>query len=231
MHCRMVALCMLLVWLALFMQDGRAESGIPSSATPHRCPGDIANVDGGTPKDLENICAGVDAAIRFFARFDIRPTEALSIEVAAKIPPEAGQSAAGCFIEAKRRIYVVPYDLFRKNATWFGVKIDRQMYSALAAHEAAHAIAACNFLIPNPTIQAKEYLAYAAMLSTLPTPLRDKAIQGARAIGFKEFDRFTPMLYMFDPMRFGAEAYQHFKRLEDPGKAVKSILAGEELGD
>lgn len=54
----------------------------------------------------------MDAAIGFFARFDIRPTEPLSIEVAAKIPAEAGPTASGCFIEAKRRIYVVPYDQF-----------------------------------------------------------------------------------------------------------------------
>lgn len=179
----------------------------------------------------ETICAGVDAAIGFFARFDIRPTEPLSIEVAAKIPAEAGPTASGCFIEAKRRIYVVPYDQFRRNATWFGVKIDREMYRALAAHESAHAIAACNFAIPNPTIQAKEYLAYVAMLSTMPAPLRDKAIRGARAVGFQAFERFTPLLYMFDPMRFGAEAYQHFKRLDDPGQAVRSILAGDELLD
>lgn len=229
---RLAALCMLFVCLALPMQHGRAASGTTAAAgVAQQCPGGSATVEGGTPKDLETICAGVDAAIGFFARFDIRPTEPLSIEVAAKIPAEAGPTASGCFIEAKRRIYVVPYDQFRRNATWFGVKIDREMYRALAAHESAHAIAACNFAIPNPTIQAKEYLAYVAMLSTMPAPLRDKAIRGARAVGFQSFERFTPLLYMFDPMRFGAEAYQHFKRLDDPGQAVRSILAGDELLD
>jgi len=124
---------------------------------------------------------------------------------------------------------VVPYEIFKKHVKWFDVEIDREMYRALAVHEAAHAIAASNFITPNPTIQAREYLAYVAMFSTMPDKLRERALQGQETVGFKDFERFTLALCMFDPMRFGAEAYLHFSALKDPTIAVKSILAGKEV--
>ena len=34
---------------------------------------------------------------------------------------EAGPTAAGCFIEARKRIYLVPFRTFLKHKTWFGI--------------------------------------------------------------------------------------------------------------
>jgi hypothetical protein len=226
---RMQLLNTLALSLALAASQVLAAPAPIQPAAPYPCPGDMAHISGGTPKDRADICAGASAAVGFFALHGVRPTEPIRIEVTPSIPVEAGPTAAGCFIEEKRRIYVVPYERFRKNATWFNVKIDRQMYRALAVHEAAHAIAACNFHVPNPTIQAKEYLAYAAMFSSMPETLRRNALRGTETVGFNDIERFTPMLYMFDPMRFGAEAYLHFSKLVDPAKTVRAILAGKEL--
>lgn len=125
----------------------------------------------------------------------------------------------------------MPYAVFRRNKTWFGVAISREMYMALAAHEAAHAVAACNFRVPRPTIQAKEYIAYAAMFSSMSPELRQQALRSARSQGFDSLDRFTPLLYMFDPMRFGAEAYRHFSASSNRAELLQEILAGTALAD
>ena len=125
----------------------------------------------------------------------------------------------------------MPYAAFRQHKTWFGVPITREMYRALASHEAAHAIVGCHFKIPRPTIQAKEYLAYVAMWSGMDPMLRSKALRTLHTEGFNSLDRFTPLLYMFDPMRFGAEAYRHFTTAPEQTALIHAILSGTALTD
>lgn len=195
------------------------------------CPSGSATVYAAGSADFADICAGVDAALGFLARYSVSPTEPVSIEVTRSIPVEAGPTAAGCFIEQRRRIYVVPYSTFKGNRTWFGVPISRDIYRSLASHEAAHAVGACNFKVPNPTIQAKEYLAYVTMFSVMPTELRREALRKTKTEGFSTMDRFTPLLYGFNPMRFGAEAYRHFSSASDQTAIIQGVLGGTLLQD
>ena len=205
--------------------------GPVAASGPRPCPQGGAVVAGAGAQDLEDICQGVADALSFFASHGVAAPEPLSIEVAHRLPAEAGPTAVGCYLESRRTIHVVPFATFRKQKTWFGVPIDRALYRSLASHEAAHAVAACRFLIPQPTIQAKEYLAYVAMFSTMPPALRTKALKIVRTETFDSFDRFTPLLYLFDPMRFGAGAYRHFSSMPDPSAVVHRVLAGQALTD
>ena len=202
-----------------------------SGADIASCPGAMATVLGANPADLKNVCAGVAASLGFLASHGVNPTEPVSIEVTTRIPEEAGPTAAGCYVEQRRRVYILPYNAFRKNKTWFNVPINPGLYRALAAHEAAHAVGACNFKVPNPTIQAKEYLAYVTMLSVMPDDLRKQVLQKTRTQGFESLDRFTPLLYSFDPMRFGAEAYRHFSQIQDQTSLIHDVLSGKVLRD
>jgi hypothetical protein len=165
------------------------------------------------------------------ATHGVTATEPVALEVTTRIPQEAGPTAAGCYIEQRRKVYVVPYSTFRKSKSWFNVPIDRRLYRSLAAHETAHAVGACNFKVPNPTIQAKEYLAYVAMFSVMPAGLRSQALRRTKTQGFESLDRFTPLLYSFDPMRFGAEAYRHFDQAPDQTALIRDLLAGRVLQD
>ena len=202
-----------------------------SAAEAAVCPGGTATVLGASPADLSDVCAGAASALEFLAAHGVTPTEPVAFEVTTRIPQEAGPTAAGCYIEQRRKVYVVPYSTFRKGKSWFNVPIDRRLYRALAAHEAAHAVGACNFNVPNPTIQAKEYLAYVVMFSVMPAELRSRALRSTRTQGFKSLDRFTPLLYSFDPMRFGAEAYRHFAEAPDKTSLIHGLLAGKVLQD
>ncbi|MES2714508.1 MAG: DUF6639 family protein [Pseudomonadota bacterium] len=220
-----------LLLFALCLTPARAATG-GAGAQARPCPDGVgAVVTGASDPDLADVCRGVAAALGFFAAHGIRPTELITVEVTPALPAEAGPTAAGCYIEPKRRVFVLPYAVFRKSKTWFGVPIDRSMYQSLASHEAAHAIAACHFSVPNPSIQAEEYLAYVTMFSTMPAALRQRALRATPTQGFDSLDRFTPMLYLFDPMRFGAEAYRHFAKTADPAALIQSVLGGMALRD
>lgn len=220
---------MLAAVIAAICTSSTAQPTAGTAALP--CPGGAVVVAGAQAQDHTDICAGAAAALAFLAQQGVVATDPVSFEVTSRLPPEAGPTAAGCYIEQRRRVYVVPYAAFLKHRTWFGVAIDRSLYRALAAHEAAHAVAACHFRVQTPSIQAKEYIAYAAMWSTMPPALRGKALRATRTVGLDSLDRFTPLLYMFDPMRFGAEAYLHFSTVPNQALLVQDILAGRALAD
>lgn len=204
-----------------------AEPARPASA--QACPDSIARVIARSALDRRDACFGAKAALAFFGQLGVSPTEPVVIEIAKALPDEAGPTAAGCFMESRKRIFMLPYREFQKQKTWFELPIDRAMYRSLATHETAHALASCHFAIPRPTIQAKEYVAYVAMLSTMYPTVRARVLLAFPGAGFESEDRIAPMFYMFDPMRFGVESYRHHLRPGVGSDFLKSLLAGKAL--
>ncbi len=139
--------------------------------------GIAALVSATAAKDFADVCQGATAALQFFEEHGVVPSSHVRIAVTQERPAPASSSATGWYIEGKRLGYVVPYAVFRTSRTWFGVGIDRSMYRMMAAHEAAHAIAHSSFRISDPTIQAKEYLAYIAAFASMPSDLRSRTLR------------------------------------------------------
>lgn len=181
--------------------------------------------------DFRDACAGVHAALAFFAAQGVAPRAPFVLHVTADLPEESGHTAAGSFVEERNRVYMLPYAEYRKQKTWFNVGIDRALYRGLAVHEAAHAVAASNFAIAHPTIQAKEYVAYVAMFAAMPPPLRERALAAMPGKGFASEDRITELAYLFGPMRFGAESYRHYARPENGAAFVRRVLDGKALAN
>jgi hypothetical protein len=155
----------------------------------------------------------------------------LRLEIVPRLPEAAGPSAAGCYLEAQKRILLVPYADFRQTRTWFKQPIDRTLYRSLAAHETAHAVAACAFGRANPTIQAKEYVAYVTMLATMPPALRERVLKAYPDASFADDDRITAVYYMFEPMAFGVAAWRHYMQAGKGPDFLKAVLSGRALTD
>jgi hypothetical protein len=215
---------------ALFASPARvSDPSVPASV--RSCPTPEVQVVAAITVDFRDVCIGAQAALAFFAAHGLQPTAPLVMEVTRQVPAEAGRNAAGSYLEQRSRSFMLPYADFRKFKTWFNVPVDRKLYQSLATHEAAHAVAAGNFKIPNPTIQAKEYVAYVAMFSTMSEDLRERVLRAMPGDGLSTPDRLTALLYMFDPMRFGAESYRHYSKLENGAAFLQSVLDGNILTD
>lgn len=65
----------------------------------------------------------------------------------------------------------------------------------------------------------------------MPPALRSSALRATHTEGFDSLECFTPLLYMFDPMRFGAEAYRHFTASPDQAAVMREVLDGRALRD
>ena len=103
------------------------------------------------------------------------------------------------------------------------------MYRSLVSHEVAHAIASCNFTIPDPSIQAQEYVAYVAMFSMMNPNLRELVLAENPGEGFDSELEMNEIVYSLDPMHFGVEAYRHYLKQEQGTTFLLRVLSGEAL--
>jgi hypothetical protein len=103
------------------------------------------------------------------------------------------------------------------------------MYRSLVTHEAAHAVADCNFGIPHPTIQAHEYVAYVAMFAMMNPNLREEVMARNPGVSFDSEREMNAIIYMFDPMRFGIAAYRHYLEKGNGDAFLLRVLSGNAL--
>ncbi|HEX9182813.1 MAG TPA: DUF6639 family protein [Burkholderiales bacterium] len=206
-------------------------AGAPAAcAVEVRCAGSAALVAAARAADASLACDGAHDAISFLASLGLTLREAIPIDIVARLFDGVRPTAAGFYRESDRRVQILGYEEFRNHQTWFNLPIDRALYRGLVAHEVAHAVAARNFRVPSPSIQAKEYIAYVTMLSTLPRDTREKVLSQFPVEGFEGEWQMDVAIYLADPMRFGVRAYRHFAKLGDAGGYVQEILAGRILG-
>lgn len=206
-------------------------AGAADSAPEITCAAPQVRVLGASPIELTDVCEGAGVALAFLRAKGLSVEAVLTIEVTRKLPDVVAPTAAGCFLAERNRVYLLTYGQFKKQRTWFGMPINRTLYRSLATHEAAHALAACNFAMTKPSIQATEYIAYVTMFSTMQPAVRVRALRSVPGTGFSHADRISAIAYLFDPVRFGAEAYRHFTSLPESDVFLKRIVAGEVLAE
>jgi hypothetical protein len=92
-------------------------------------------------------------------------------------------------------------------------------------------VAHCNFKIPKPTIQAREYIAYVTQFSTMEPVLRGRVLSLFSCAAFEGDWQMDTTIYMFDCMSFGVRAYRHFVKMENGRDYLHSIIDGRALVD
>lgn len=180
----------------------------------------------GMVEDARDACAGAAAAVAFFTAQGVSLRQPVVLEIIERLPDPAPATAAGIYLKDRQRIYMLRFREFRQFKTWFHLPIDREIYRSLAAHEVAHAIAEANFAIDYPSIQAREYLAYVTLFATMSPRLRQRVMQAIPGKGFQDEHQISPIVYMFDPMLFGAQSYRHYLLQADGPSFFRSVLAG-----
>lgn len=174
-------------------------------------------------------CAGAHDAEAFLAGQGFAVGADISIDIVHALPPAASSSAAGCYLADEGRVVVLAYSDLARDGTWFGLAMEHASYRSLVAHEVAHAFADANFKIPQPAIQAREYIAYATMFATMPPDLRGRVLALYPGEGYEDDAQMSSTIYLFDPLRFGAQAYRHFLRRASGREYLHAVVTGNAL--
>lgn len=193
------------------------------------CPGTNVEVSAADGRDAATACEGAADAVRFLKAQGLDVGERVEVRVVAALPNVVGPSASGCYRHSERRVDVLTFDAFRKQGRFVELPIDRVLYRSLVTHEVAHAIAACNFALPKPTLPAQEYVAYVAMFATMPQPYRARALARFPGAGFQTESAINLTVYQMNPDNFGAQAYRHFLAPGNGAAFLHQILTGAVL--
>lgn len=205
---------------------GTAE---PLGADEMRCAGADVVVRASDRADAESACEGARQAIQFLAGEGLRVPDAIEVQVVDELPDVANREAVGAYLHAERRAYIIPFATFDVRTRHFGLRVDRSMYRSLAAHEVAHVVAAANFTVKQPNIEAQEYIAYVAQLATMTPELRGRVLALPGSFTFDSPLQINTAVYLADPERFGIGAYRHFQNLQDREAFLREVLAGRLL--
>lgn len=203
----------------------------PAAAEFEPCDGVPAEVAADSPEDRQLACQGAGDAIAFFRSAGLKVQPTVRLRIVERFPPQVSESAAGCFIERNGVALMHPYASFQREETWFQVPVEPELYRSLAAHEAAHLLAAGNFSVSKPTIQATEYIAYVVMFEVMNPDLRSRISSGYPARGITSAKRLSELLCLVDPMRFGIESHRYHARPDVGLPFLRRVLDGAELND
>ena len=197
-------------------------------AAEYLCEAPNVSIFGGDRESASLACDGAKRAMVFLSAQGLDVTPKIDIELVAQL---ANKRAAGHLQASSKKAIVLNYSEFLKLDEWLRVPIDVEIYRALATQEVAHVIAANNFQVAKPTVQAHEYIAYVTMFATLNTAQRKRALGQFSGDGFETEQQMNTTVYLCDPMRFGAEAYRHFVKKGEEMDYFRSILSGRVLNN
>lgn len=194
-----------------------------ADAREFACKGEKVSVESSSSQDIRHVCQGARNAIRFLVSNGLNK-HAVTISVVSHMPKEIPESALGAFSRAEKRIYILTYSEFKKHNALFGTPIDESIYRAVVAHEVAHAIAFHNFK-EQPTLLGQEYIGFVTLFWTLDEVRRKQILW--RYDYDEDWQKHAHILYLMDPLEFGAHAYRHFLRPENGQVFFRKILDGE----
>lgn len=179
--------------------------------------------------DGTSVCQGAADAIRFLAAQGLKTSGHIEVLVVDTLPYSTSSSTYGGYVHSELRAYLLRSSKIAERRTVFNLPFERGLYQSLAAHEVAHAIAASNFRVPNPQIEAEEYIAYVTMYATMPERYRNALFEQFRGERFENEIQINTFSYLLDPFRFGILAYKHFMKLDNKGDFLQRVLAGRAL--
>lgn len=196
----------------------------PSVADPIKCKSQNVFVEAANRRDASDSCHGALNASQFLASHGLIVPATMNVRIMSAMPPGVPHSAIGAYSITDGRILILSYAAFKKRSHPFKIPFDQSLYRAITSHEIAHAIAFQNFK-EQPSSLGLEYIAYVTFFATL------NPAQRTEILGHYPYDAawqsYAVILYLGDPLEFGAHAYQHFLRQKSGESFFFKILAGE----
>ena len=200
-------------------------------ADQHQCSDSILVIHEHRFDALGSVCDGAEAARVFLRAAGFAVAEPIAIEIVDRLPVEVDRHAVACYVDPEHRVYLLPPSKIAGLGSSGIDPVDQFPYRSRVAHEVAHAIAAMNFRVSRPTIQAHEYIAYVTMLATMEAAQRERVLTQFPGDGYETEQQMNTTIYLCDPMRFGAQAYRHFLKEGNGTDFIRAILAGEVLAE
>ena len=201
-------------------------------AEPFRCADTGVTVVADSQDEIDLACQGATDAIGFMRARGMQVEQPFQLHLVGVLPePAQRYSAAGCYVRAEQRAYVLRLAVCRRESRPFDLPLDRTMYRSVIAHEVAHAIAGHNFAAAEPGLLAQEYVAYVTQLAVMPAEMLNRILAQFPGTGFESEAQMELFVLLMDPNRFAVEAYRHFSKPENGTAFLRKVLTGRAIAN
>jgi hypothetical protein len=194
-----------------------------------RCPDTQVDVFSATDGALADTCTSVARTFEFLARYGLDTGVPVEVHLVDALPPICQWASFACYDRRRRQVHALVPAKCMMLALAPGLPMTRALCRGILAHELAHAIAGEALGFERPRLLAHEYIAYVAMLSTLPPDERERVLSAFDGPGFDGPEEMSVDFYLMAPMRFGAEAYRHFLKPGNGQAFIDDLLDARAL--
>lgn len=200
------------------------------SAEVLRCEAARIAVQGDLPEDLQDACAAVSGAVRFFEAHGLAVPADIRIAVVEDLPVTTiGGRETGRYEASGNAISILAFHsavkATKENEPGLGRITTRTHWRSYFAHEMAHAAihAGCDATCPSRAIH--EYVAAVVQIASLPGDERAELLAPYFDLEpFGQVSEITETYYAINPQYFAAKSYKHFSKLIDPGAFLRDVL-------
>ncbi len=180
--------------------------------------------------EIGQACAAAAAALAFLRDNGLETGWPVDLHLVPALPPGTPARAAGCYVGASDRVYVLTYAAclqWPRTRTVLGEPLAPDIYRSLVAHEVAHDIARHNFRTASPPWAAQEYIAYVTQMATLPETTRARILARLPAERIGHPAELNSVLLMTSADAFAAQAWRHYLLPGNGAAFMQSLVAGE----
>lgn len=228
MPVRLSALAVCLACMAMPPQAPGAQDGPVSLA----CAAPVTVVvRAAEAADAQLACEGVARALHFLARTGLDLPAATTIDIVSRLPGDLAGRAVGCYLRPSRSILLLSLRAFQAGGPWFRMPADRELYTAAAAHEMAHAVVGCQGGDTPLPVAAHEYVAYVVLFATLEPALRERLLAHFPGTGFTNTLQINDINHIAQPSQFGVDAWRHYLRRRDRDAWLREVVSGRIVQD
>ncbi len=194
------------------------------------CTGSGATITAPVRTDAEPACEAARYAVTFLAVNGLHITAPIEVRLVSELPQDrVREGMFACYSHLDNTVHVLTLSSLRNLQDSFGLKIDSVLHQGVVAHEVAHAVAALNFAVEQPSSVAQEYIAYVTQLATLPTNRREDILARFSDEPLRPGAAVNKLLLAMDPGRFAVRAYRHFVNPGNGAAFLQRVLTGAAL--
>ncbi len=222
MRYKALAVCLLLCLNgAVYLQASEFQS----------CANSTVIVSASDPESLRHACDAADITFRLMRMYGMEVPPLLEIEIVDVLNDLHTTQRFGQFDPFEYKLAIMSLAACQapaKRLKPFAQPMDRVLHSSFIAHEVAHAVAAWNFKIAEPSFLTHEYLAYVFQIASMPFDLRTAILQHIDVPAWQP-EEIDETYYNLNPDYFAVKSYRHFLQTKDKKALILRLLAGEPI--
>ena len=196
------------------------------------CDGFTINGMASNQIEIQDVCNVAQQATDFLRQCGIESSEDFNITIQERLTHVSGLPVFAFFHSPNNQITITDFESFKNlidvDSAYYKLPND-DLYKSLIAHEVTHAISLnCQIIAESDCSRvALEYIASVVQVASMNNNTRQILLSEFPRSSPVELEMFNEFVFYSSPQWFVANAYRHYKQIDNECEFLRNILKGE----